>query len=144
MSLTFRGTSLQTANIWLDVVRGYNEPADVDGKDDVIPQASGMEQGLWTRRSRRITFEGWVEGTGATELLRQQSWRTATDALKSLMDHTLAPGAVVLGAPDHGITGTKTINAKCLNAMPGPIQNTWTFQRWSFELVSIGSPPEWV
>lgn len=143
MSLTFRGTSVQTANIWLDVARGYNEPAAVRGQDDVIPQAAGQEQGAWIKHERSIILEGWVQGTGASELLQQQSFRTFTDALKALMDRTLAAGALVMGAPDHGITGTKTIQAKCVNAMPGPIQNAWTYQRWSFELVSIASPPEW-
>lgn len=144
MSLTYRGTDLQTANIHFDVARGFNEPAEVRGEDDVVPEASGRAEGAWIEDQRTIILEGHVEGTGATLEERQQSWRTASDSLRTIMDRTASPGALVMGPPDHGVDAEWSINARCVSAIPGPILNAWTFQRWSFELVCIDSPPEWV
>lgn len=143
MSLTFRGTDIHNANIYLDVTRGFNESAEVRGEDDVVPEAAGQEYGEWIADKRTIYLEGHVEGTGATELARQQSWRTASNTLRTLMDRAAAPGALVIGPPDHGVSTTWRLNARCVNAIPGPILNAWTFQKWSFELVCIDSPPEW-
>lgn len=144
MGMTYRGTDVQTANIFLDLIRGYAEPPEARGADDVVPGATGRSQGTWAKDTRRIILEGWVQGTGATEAAQQQSWRTSTDALMALMDHTLSAGALVITAPYLGLaSGSKTIQAKCVNVVPGPIQAGMTFQRWSFELVSIASPPDW-
>lgn len=142
MGFSFRGTDLQTANIHFDLVRGFAEPPDVRGSDDIIPGAAGREQGAWQADTRRLVLEGWVKGTGATEAAKQQSWRSQTDALMALLDRTLAPGALVVSAPYLGLaTGTKTIQAKCFDVMGGPIRSAMTFQEWSITLVALD--PDW-
>ena len=143
MGMTYRATDVQTANIFLDLIRGYGEPPDVRGEDDVVPGAAGREEGDWEADRLRILLEGWVKGTGATLVAQQQSWRTSTDALMALMNRAASPGALVITAPYYGLAaGSKTIQARCVNVVPGPIQAAMTFQRWSFELVAID--PEWV
>jgi len=142
MGMTYRAVDVQTDNIFLDLIRGYSEPPEVRGSDDIVPGADGREEGAWEADHRRIILEGWVKGTGATLTDRQQSWRTNTDALTALMDRTASPGALVITAPYLGLAaGTKTINARCVNVVPGPIQSAMTFQRWSFELIAI--TPVW-
>lgn len=145
MGLTFRGTDIQTANIFLDITRGYAEPAAVRGRDIIIVGRAGRTETSVVRKKdvRRILLEGWVLGTGASLVLKQQSWRSSTDTLMALMDHTLASGALVVSTPYMGLpSGSKTIQAKCINVMPGPIVSLY-FQRWSIELEAIGNPPDW-
>ena len=143
MGLTYRGTSVQTANIHLDIITGYAEPASVRGVDTIIPGLAGRVVRDRVKDVRTIELRGWVLGTGATEVLQQQSWRTNTDALMALMDRTLAAGALVLTPPTLGLAaGSKTINARCVNVMPGEIHGS-IFQRWAIELVAVGSPPDW-
>ena len=143
MSLTYRGTDLQTGALHFDVTKGLNEPAVARGKDDTIPEAAGQEEGVWIADHRIIVLTGKVQGVGATELLRQQSWRAGSDTLRTLMDRAASPGVLVIGPPDHGVSATWRLNARCINYMEGPILNAWTLQKWSFELICIDSPPEW-
>ena len=143
MSYSIGGTDCQTANIHVDLVKGYNEPADVRGEDDVIPEAAGREEGEWIEDVRYLTLDIKIEGTGATLADRQASWRTASDTLRGLLSKTTIREHI-MGPPDHGLDSSWSINARCVNVMPGPILNQWTLQKWSAVYVSIDSPPEWV
>lgn len=143
MGMTYRGTDVQTANIVLDIIRGYAEPAEPRGTDIPIPGKHGRLEMARKKDRRSILLEGYVLGTGASLTAQQQSWRTSTDALMALMDRTLASGALVVTSPYMGLAaGSKSINAKCLNVMPGPIVGLY-HQRWSIELEAIGDPPDW-
>ena len=143
MGLTYRGTDIQTANIFLDIVRGYAEPAEVRGGDLTISGKPGRFEVARKKARRQIILEGWVLGTGASLAAKQQSWRTNTDALMALMDRTLASGALVVSSPYMGLAaGSLTASAKCVNLMAGPILSMY-FQRWSIELESIADPPDW-
>jgi len=142
MGMTYRGTNIQTANIAMHLLRGYAEPPEVRGQDDVVPGAEGLEEGAWEADHRRLLIEGWVKGTGATLTAQQQSWRANTDSLLALMDRAASPGALVISAPYLGLSaGTKTIQARCVNVVPGPIQAAMTLQHWSFELIALD--PDW-
>lgn len=143
MGLTFRGTDIQTANIFLDVAEGYFEPADVRGSDAVIPGLTGRFALNRIKDHRSLQLVGWVEGTGATLVAQQQSWHTSTLALMALMDRSLAAGSLVLTPPTLGLSaGSKTISARCVNLIPGPVIAS-RFQRWSIELEAVGNPPDW-
>lgn len=145
MGLTYRGTDLHTANIHLDVHKGYAEPADVRGEDGIILGAAGRFVRPRVKDHRIIELRGWVQGTGASLTAQQQSWRTNTDALMALLDMTLSPGALVLSAPDLGLAaGSKSINARCINVLPGPIEGGSVFQRWTIQLEAVDNPPDWV
>lgn len=149
--ISFRAVDLQngdadphSSTIWMDLVEGYSEPAEVRGEDLVIPQKPGQTHMTRVKHRRMIELRGFVRGVGGTAAERAESWRTATDALMAVMDFSLSPGALVLSAPYLGIpSGTKTIQAKCVDAIPGPINNRHSYQRWTFRLVAIGNPPEW-
>lgn len=228
MGLTYRGTDLHTANIHLDVHKGYAEPADVRGEDGIILGAAGRFVRPRVKDHRIIELRGWVQGTGATLTDQQQSWRTNTDALMALLDMTLSPGSLVLSDPDLGLppsaattlatsaaaddildtavahgyaaddpvyfsaltggaglsintvyyviaanlgattfqvatapggsavnfttditAGTvntatrRSLNARCINVMPGPIEGGSVFQRWTVQLEAVGNPPDW-
>jgi hypothetical protein len=99
-------------------------------------------------------LQGHVRGTGGTSDERALSWRIATDALMAVMDRTLTPGDLEVGPaapaqfPDAasylGLTGDKVLGGvRCLNIMGGPVLAHMAYQAWSFELVSIASPPDW-
>ncbi len=149
--LRFDGMSLQNgaepgaATIWLDLISGYAEPAEVRGEDDVIPEAAGQEYGARIRDHRIIQLSGHVRGVGATVEARRTSWRAATDALMAKMQLYASPDVLELVGPYLGLTAgvTRTINAYCIRVVPGPISGTMTYQEWSIQLKAIGSPPEW-
>jgi hypothetical protein len=149
-NLTYRAVDLQnggdpwSSTIWFDLVEGYSEPAEVRGDDLVIPQKPGMTEMSKVKHRRVIELRGHVRGVGGTAVERAESWRAATDALMATMSLSAASGALVIGTPYLGLpSGSKTIQARCIDAIPGPILNRHSFQRWTFRLVAIGNPPEW-
>ena len=109
--LRFRSVDLQSghpsngavAGIWLDLDKGFSEPAEVRGADDVIPQASGQYPGVWIRHQRLITLVGHVRGSGSTYDERAASWREQTDTLMAVMGLYLAPGLLEVDGPYLGI-----------------------------------------
>jgi hypothetical protein len=152
--LTYRAVDLQTLNIHMDLVKGYTEPAEVRGEDDVMPGAAGREPGIRRADVRHLIIEGHVRGTGATPAARALSWRIATDALAAILDRTLAPGDLEVGpaAPAQfpsaaaylGLTVDRVLTGvRVENFMAGPVQSHMSYQAWSIELVSIASPPNW-
>lgn len=144
MGLTYRGTSIQTANIHLDVFSGYAEPARVRGEDGIIIGQPGRFLRPRVKDYRIVELRGWVQGTGATLVLKQQSWRASTDTLMALMDYTLGVGNLVATPPALGLpSGSKTLSCRCRNVLPGNIEGGSVFQRWTIELECIANPPEW-
>lgn len=145
MGLTYRGTDLQTPTLHLDIVRGFFEPPEVRGEDDVIPMAAGREEQTRIADRLLIRLEGYVLGAGLTELLRQQSFYATTQALMALMGLTLASGPLVVTPPYLGLpSGTRTVQAKAVGLVGGDVQHCYTYQRWSIDLECIASPPAWV
>lgn len=149
-NLTYRGTDLQnggdpwSSTIYFDLVEGYSEPAEVRGEDLIIPQKPGMTEMSKVKHRRLIELRGHIRGVGADMVERAESWRAATDTVMALMSLSAASGALVIGTPYLGLpSGSKTIQARCVDAIPGPILNRQSFQRWTFRLVAIGNPPEW-
>lgn len=148
--LTFDGLSLQngelgTATIWLDLISGYSEPAEVRGEDDVVPEAAGQEYGVRIRDHRVIQLSGHVRGVGDTVAARRTSWRAATDSLMGKLQLYASPDVLAVVGPYLGVASgtTRTISAYTVRVIPGPISGTMTYQEWSIELKAIGSPPEW-
>jgi hypothetical protein len=147
--LTFRAVDLQNADtpgeaeIWFDIQNRF-EPAEVRGDDLIIPQKHGRTY-MDRYQDRYVAdLRGFVRGLGNTEVERQQAWRAATTALLAVMDLTLGPGTLSIVAPYQGLAaGSESIQAFCVNAVPGPVLNRESFQRWSFQLQAIGDPPEW-
>lgn len=111
-TLTFGGQDIRTrGDIFLDLVKGYWDPADVRGKDDDIPAATGRTVRNRVRSVRYISLSGWVDGTSASDFNANMA------ALFAVMVPDDAPGALVIGDGYLGTTGTPTINARFLNAV---------------------------
>lgn len=149
--LFFRSLDLQDGDepelsrIWLDIHSGFSEPADVRGDDLVIPQKHGMAEMDRYKHRRIIELRGHVRGDGPTVLERQQDWRAATEVLMAVMDFTLASGLLEVVPPYMGLLSvSQSISARAFDAIGGPILGKQTFQRWTFRLVAIGDPPDWV
>lgn len=150
--LKVRALDCQSDTIHLDLV-GYGESPFVRGEDHVMPGAAGREPGLRRKDVYRFTLQGYVKGAGADPDERALSWRTATDSLMAVMDFSLTPGVVEVGpaspaqfpdsSPYIGLTGDRTINARCISMVRGPVQHHMSFQGWSFEMECIDSPPDW-
>lgn len=143
--LLFRSVDLQTDNIYFDISVGFAEPAEAVGEDDVVPEASGRDEGMWRKDRRRIILEGHVRGTGETVEQRQQSWRFYTDALMATMDRSISPGELEVIGPYLGLSPgqSATLNARCVNTIAGPVRGTMNYQSWSIELICFDSPPDW-
>ena len=152
--LRVRGTDVQTLNIHLDLL-GYGDPFQVRGRAVLVPGAPGLfvPPGTYEGDRYRFTLDGYVEGTGQTRDERALSWRSATDVLLALMDLSLDPGAVEVGpaaparfpnaSPYLGLTGDKTINARCVSFVRGPVRRHMSFQSWSFEMENVEDPLGW-
>ena len=147
--LLFRSVDIQNADtpelatIWLDLVNPF-EPAEVRGEDQVIPQKPGMVSWDKYKHRRILDLRGIVKGIGEDREERAESFWTASEALRDIMDGDLAPGTLEWVAPYLGLpAGSQEILARAIDAVPGPVLNRMSFQRWSFRLVAVSDPPEW-
>lgn len=130
-SLNYRSTNIRTAHgIFLDLTKGYAEPAEVRGIDVIVPGADGRTVQSRVKDRRSIMLEGYVEGSSASD------WRSKTDTLMALMDRSLSPGTLTIANSYLGVASSKSITARCVNLLPGPIIMA-RFQRWSIELESV-------
>jgi len=127
--VTFNGTSLNTDvggdpryTFWLE--RGFDEAPEVRGEDTIIPSAAGR-----TARDRKfdyrvIEIQGWVMGTGATEVLMRSDHRAAMNTLRTLFDPTQTPKTLAVTL-DNSTTGS--ISARPLNmiVLDKPSASSW-------------------
>lgn len=146
--LKVRSTDVQTLAIHLDLV-GYGEPAQVRGRDVLIPGLPGLYVPAGSREKNliRFTLQGYVQGLGVGPDERALSWREETDVLMALMDFSLDPGTVEVGpaaparfpdaSPYLGLTGDKSIEARCVSMVHGPLQHHMSYQSWSFEMEAV-------
>lgn len=149
--LIFRSLDLQDgddpseAGIWLDLINPF-EPAEVRGAGDdfVIPQKPGMTPMDKYKHRRVLELRGHVRGLGEDLDERAASFYSLSEDLRAVMDMDLDPGTLEWVSPYLGLpSGSQTIEARCIDATPGPILNRMSFQRWSFRLISVSNPPEW-
>ena len=145
--LTLDGLELQdqSAGIWLDIVDGgLDSIPSYRGEDDVIPQASGRDPGLWTADVRTVKLYGTVWGNGATAAIRRAAYRAKVDQLVAKMDVATLVDLVAHG-PNEGIAiGQSSTLADCRpdTWLPGP-PHGWEWREFTLTLVSIASPPTW-
>ena len=146
--LTIDGLELQDvdAGIWGDIIDGdLDSIPSYRGEDDVIPQASGRDPGLWTADVRPVKLFVTVWGVGATAVLRRAAYRAKVNALVAKMDvATLVD--IVAHPPNLGIAPGETATlADCRPQtwMPGPPRG-WEWREFTLTLESIASPPSWV
>jgi hypothetical protein len=137
MSITYRGTDLNSFGLKLQLTQGFRDGLSVRGKDYIVPGARGRVAMPRRADVRRLIIEGWVQGDDS------EDWRESTDLFHEIFDVELDAGTIVITGPYLGIpVGVSySIGARVLNTMPGQIQGDSQFQHWSIELESVD--PDW-
>ena len=125
IALTYRGTDIQEAfgasgAMFLEIVRGLNEPAAVRGSDIIVPGKTGRLQGSRQKDLRTVELEGILWGaTGATE---RTTYRTKVATFQALFDPTIA-GALVAtledGTTTKTLANTRTLSVAWDHIAPG-------------------------
>lgn len=151
--LIVRSLDCQSRNIHLDVV-GYGEPAQVVGRDSTPPGRPGRFVRNRRKDAYRFTLEGFVEGFGDDRDESALDWRVNFDQLMAVMDFSLDPGPIEIGpdpparfpdaAPYLGLTVERTLDARCVSIVRGPVRAHMSFQNLSFEMECVDNPPGWV
>lgn len=149
--LTYRSVDLQNGDtpeastIWFDIQSGFNEAAEARGDHLVIPQKPGMTEMTLVPNRLQIELRGFVRGIGDDQLTRQQSWREASDALRAIMDPSLASAELEVAGPYMGLLEgvSRALDAIVVDAIGGEILNRHSYQLWTVKLVCISDPPEW-
>lgn len=97
IGLTYDGTDLQTSDlsVFLQIVRGLNEPPSVRGVDVVVPGRAGRIEGNRINDILVIQLEGIVRSTptNTTQAQAYASFRSNVQAVRSLFapDRLRAP-----------------------------------------------------
>lgn len=111
------------------------------GEDDVVPEASGRDPGVWIADIREVALHGIVAGTSLT------NFRSRADTLLGIMDVT-DPVNIVAYPPHFGLsTGEVATLSDCRpQSIEGPDASLLWYEGWEVTLrfVCIGSPPNWV
>lgn len=133
--LTLGGTDIHDrSGIFLDLVRGFNEPAALRGVDSVIPTLAGRIPRNRAPDTRTVTLEGYVTGSDAAD------WQANVAALMALL--TTDESDLVIADGYLGTTGTLTLPVRCLSVpMGGSPMYAVMYQTWSIELTSV--TPDW-
>jgi len=124
IGLTYRATDIQeafgaSAAMFLQIVRGYNEPADVRGSDVIVPAKVGRIQGTRVKDRRVVELEGFIFGAaGATELT---TFRAKMNTFSALFDKTIAGSLVATleDATTKTLTNARTIDIQYDQISPG-------------------------
>ena len=150
--LTFDGTDIKEATartaggIYLDVVQGFDGFANVRGTDIVIPGRAGRTPLSRVADQRLIELSGYIHGGPDSDTLvaRQQDYRANVVVFQGLFDPTDAAKSLVVTTPYLGLpSGTKTIAARTLNVIWGPVEGGGIFCRVSVMLEAVANPPDW-
>lgn len=142
--LFYRGTDIQTENLYLDIQSSLYEPAFHRGRDDIVPGMPGRYRRNRVVDQRLIPLIGWTRGTGATKQDRRESFDAAEAVLGGLLDPSEDAGALTALAPYMGLpSGSQTIMAVVAEWTPGDVEGSLSFRRWAVVLEAIGNPPDW-
>ena len=121
---------------------GPDDLAEFVGADDDIPEATGMDPGLWRAKSRIVRLRGVVIGSGSDIEAQKQSYRSRMDALVAKMDPATLVD-VTAYAPIFGLSTSSTLaDCRPMRMIPERVvADMW----WLgvLELVCIASPPQW-
>lgn len=141
--LKFRTVEYRGPGFCLDIVKGLHEPSEVRGQDFVSPGREGQYVGNRVHHVRNILIEGYISGMGDSLADRQEDFHTKTAAILATLDRALTPGTLEVDGGDYGLPDGDvwSIEARCMDAIGGPMMARWTAQEWSIRLFSLD--PEW-
>ncbi len=139
MSIVFAGIDLNdpTLGTKLQLTQGYPSFVSVRGKDYIVPGRRGRVAMPRVADVTSLLIEGYLFADNFDD------YRDLADTMAGLFNPEL--DAQVLSLSD-GYLGipvgiTKTINARVLNVVLGPLLGGGTFRHWSIELESVD--PDW-
>lgn len=121
VGLTYAGSNVQTSDlqIFLQIVRGLNEPPTVRGEDTVVPARAGRTEGNRVNDVLPIELKGWVRAdpTETTSSGARSSFADNRATVRALF-HPKRARADLVATLENGVI--LTISAR---PMPGTI---WT------------------
>lgn len=137
--LSYRGVNFRGTGFCLDIVKGLHEPAAVRGTDFVVPGKQGQFAGNRKKHVREVLIEGYIQGLGTSLAEAQEDFHDKTAAIMATLDRTLTEGALIVNGGDYGLpdSETWTLQARCADAIGGPLFARWTAQEWSIKLFAI-------
>lgn len=102
IGLTVDGTDVQQdpIGIFLELVRGLNEPPRVRGLDTVVPGAPGRLARNRVSDGFVLELRGYVSGTGSDEEAQRGAYRDLVNTFRVLFDPTRDPVDVVATLED--------------------------------------------
>jgi hypothetical protein len=128
-------------SVWFWLQRGWlDDPAEVDGENDIIDQAEGEVPRPRKRRRRKLELRGQIQAATDADFLD-----LILELEPFLFNLAADPWPLVVGDEYRGLAAgqTATINVRSVSVAPSDSQ--LTFRRgYSVALVSVDSPPEWV
>lgn len=142
--LSYRGTDIQTDNLFLDLMGSLYEPAFHRGRDDIVPGRAGRYRRNRVADQRLIPLQGWTRGTGEDKASRRESFDAAEASLGALLDPAEDAGVLLVIPPYMGLAGaSQSILAVVSEWTAGDVQGSLSFRRWTVVLEAVGNPPEW-
>ncbi len=134
IGLTFHGVDIQDLDgIYLELVRGVNEVAEVRGVDLVVPSRPGQIKRNRVRHRLPIELRGWIRGVASSEATDRADFVANREVFKALFDPTREPGDLNVTLEDGS---TEDISVRTLNVIAETIVPT--FVRVSVEMESVG------
>ncbi len=122
----------------LQLTQGYPGFVTVRGKDYIVPGRRGRVAMPRVADLRTLLIEGYIQAASFDD------YRDLADTMALLFDPELDAQVLSISGPYLGLPPgtTKTINARVLNVVLGPLLGDGTFRHWSIELESVD--PDWV
>ena len=128
-------------SVWFWIQRGwFDDPAEVDGENDIIAEAEGEVVRGRKRRRRKLELRGQIEAATDADFLA-----LILELEPFLFNLAADPWPLVAADQYRGLASgqTATINVRSVNVAPSDSQ--LTFRRgYSVGLLSVDSAPEWV
>lgn len=140
IGLTYRALDLQEQpfGIFLEIVQGMNDVAEVRGVDVTVPALEGQIEASRVKHIRNIELRGYVAGQGSTNADQVADFRSMVSTLQALFDPTVM-GTLEATLEDGS---TATIEARTIGDGLLWTQIVPACARLSVRMESID--PEWV
>jgi hypothetical protein len=119
------GLSGEDDDICIDLIEGYLTPADVRGRDWIVPKLAGRQEGNRRPDILIIPLAGFVKGSGNTPQTRLEDFNANMTAVMAVLNPDTASGTLRLSNGYLGLPGGDTAEIECRvrNVAPGKIQS---------------------
>lgn len=136
-ALTINGTDVHDlTGIYLNLISGFFEPAEVRGSDSVVTGTNGRIPRDRVKDVRRIVLVGQVMGTSIAD------WATNTQTLMGLL-HPIDACTIAINDSYLGVGSGQSIECRAVNVVPGPIVIGVPHQTWSIEFEAVTNDTDW-